>query len=647
MRTATARAAARGSKRGGGADRGGKRRRDGAARSASARTCPSADRPRRHGLDSTADAAQRVPRWPARPGLVGRALLVRLLAAERRQRVTVLARKPLPATIARDPRLTVRVGELPTLAARGDGRRRRLHRARHDDQGRRLGSGVSRRRSRPRRRHRARARARAGARRLAVVSALGAERRSRVFYNRVKGEMEDSWSTGLGYESVVIARPSLLHRRPRVARPADARAARSGRRACSGRCCRSCRRACGRSRQRRSPRRWSPRSTRARPARACCRRPTCNGSAAAERSAVAALRPHPHARVPAARLPRRYLLTALDPAQRVALVLAQHLLEVVQAVGIDAVAHGAARLVLVRTVAKAAARRRASRRRQSSRAARRSSASGRSVLRPGVSMMQPPPGSRCSERAVVVCMPRPSFTRTPPVSWTAAPSKVLVSVDLPAPDEPRTTSVSPKPVEMREHRGALRGRWHRLRRPRGRRADDGAAARAARRAAPDRAPRGRPWSARPEADAARRHERQVALEAAQVEVVVEAHDDERAVDVADDRVNGCRRRRGGRCASSARRARAPRGRRPRRRRRAPSRRPRARRRRRGAGAARRGRRARRCRRSAARPPRWTTVMRIGARARAAVRRGRRTRAHARRVSLQPIARRDDRNRKCS
>jgi uncharacterized protein YbjT (DUF2867 family) len=40
-------------------------------------------------------------------GLVGRALLVRLLAAERRQRVTVLARKPLPATSARDPRLTV------------------------------------------------------------------------------------------------------------------------------------------------------------------------------------------------------------------------------------------------------------------------------------------------------------------------------------------------------------------------------------------------------------------------------------------------------------------------------------------------------------------------------------------------------------
>jgi uncharacterized protein YbjT (DUF2867 family) len=49
----------------------------------------------------------------------------------------------------------------------------------------------------------------AGARRLAVISALGADRRSRVFYSRVKGEMEDA-VTGLGYESVVLARPALL-----------------------------------------------------------------------------------------------------------------------------------------------------------------------------------------------------------------------------------------------------------------------------------------------------------------------------------------------------------------------------------------------------------------------------------------------------
>lgn len=48
-----------------------------------------------------------------------------------------------------------------------------------------------------------------GAQRLAVVSALGANARSGVFYNRVKGEMQDA-VTQLGYKSVVLAQPSLL-----------------------------------------------------------------------------------------------------------------------------------------------------------------------------------------------------------------------------------------------------------------------------------------------------------------------------------------------------------------------------------------------------------------------------------------------------
>ena len=55
----------------------------------------------------------------------------------------------------------------------------------------------------------ARAARAAGARRLGVVSALGADARSAVFYNRVKGEMQDAIRT-LGYESVVFAQPSLL-----------------------------------------------------------------------------------------------------------------------------------------------------------------------------------------------------------------------------------------------------------------------------------------------------------------------------------------------------------------------------------------------------------------------------------------------------
>lgn len=55
----------------------------------------------------------------------------------------------------------------------------------------------------------ARAARAAGATRLAVVSALGADPTSRIFYNRVKGEMEIAIMQ-IGYESVVIAQPSML-----------------------------------------------------------------------------------------------------------------------------------------------------------------------------------------------------------------------------------------------------------------------------------------------------------------------------------------------------------------------------------------------------------------------------------------------------
>lgn len=48
-----------------------------------------------------------------------------------------------------------------------------------------------------------------GARHFLLVSAVGAARDSRFFYNRVKGEVEDT-ITALGIRSVTIARPSLL-----------------------------------------------------------------------------------------------------------------------------------------------------------------------------------------------------------------------------------------------------------------------------------------------------------------------------------------------------------------------------------------------------------------------------------------------------
>lgn len=54
-----------------------------------------------------------------------------------------------------------------------------------------------------------------GARHFLIVSAVGALSDSRIFYNRVKGEVEDALRT-IPYRSVTIVRPSLLvgHRRP-------------------------------------------------------------------------------------------------------------------------------------------------------------------------------------------------------------------------------------------------------------------------------------------------------------------------------------------------------------------------------------------------------------------------------------------------
>src|SRR5580692_6678166 len=55
----------------------------------------------------------------------------------------------------------------------------------------------------------ARAALEAGARRCGLVSAMGADAKSKVFYNRVKGELEEALAQ-LPFEGLVIARPSLL-----------------------------------------------------------------------------------------------------------------------------------------------------------------------------------------------------------------------------------------------------------------------------------------------------------------------------------------------------------------------------------------------------------------------------------------------------
>lgn len=49
----------------------------------------------------------------------------------------------------------------------------------------------------------------AGVRKLGLVSAMGANARSSVFYNRVKGELEDAL-VQLHFDGLIIARPSLL-----------------------------------------------------------------------------------------------------------------------------------------------------------------------------------------------------------------------------------------------------------------------------------------------------------------------------------------------------------------------------------------------------------------------------------------------------
>lgn len=140
-------------------------------------------------------------------GLIGRALLALLLAREAYRSVTVLARGPARG-IAADPKLEWRgvdFAHLPDPFPAVDD----LYVA--------LGTTIKVAGSESAFRQVdfdyvvaiARAARQAGATRLAVVSALGADTKSRIFYNRVKGEMQEAIGR-LGYESVALAQPSLL-----------------------------------------------------------------------------------------------------------------------------------------------------------------------------------------------------------------------------------------------------------------------------------------------------------------------------------------------------------------------------------------------------------------------------------------------------
>lgn len=140
-------------------------------------------------------------------GLVGAELLRQLLAAEEYDRVIALGRRRLEVA---HPKLTQEVADfvaLEQVAAE-------LH---CTDAYCCLGTTIKTAGSRAAFRavdHTAVlafawAAQRAGAQRFFVVSALGADAGSRVFYNRVKGETEDALRV-LGFSTLAIFQPSLL-----------------------------------------------------------------------------------------------------------------------------------------------------------------------------------------------------------------------------------------------------------------------------------------------------------------------------------------------------------------------------------------------------------------------------------------------------
>lgn len=154
-----------------------------------------------------ASATPRTALLAGATGLVGRALLPLLLASKHYRGVHVLLRRAAP-DIKPSPKLKVHHVDFAMLPAAFPT---------VDDVFITLGTTIKVAGSEAAFRkvdfgfvvNTARAARAAGATRLAVVSALGADAKSRVFYNRVKGEMEAAIAQ-LGYKSIVIAQPSLL-----------------------------------------------------------------------------------------------------------------------------------------------------------------------------------------------------------------------------------------------------------------------------------------------------------------------------------------------------------------------------------------------------------------------------------------------------
>jgi uncharacterized protein YbjT (DUF2867 family) len=151
-------------------------------------------------------------------GLVGRHLLRLLLDAPEYDRVIAIGRAPLAVTHPKLRSLTVDFAAL-------EGRAAELS---CDDAFCCLGTTIKRSGSPENFRsvdHAAVlafawAARRGGAQRLFLVSALGANSASRVFYNRVKGETEEALFV-LGFRTLAIFRPSLLLGKRADFRPAE------------------------------------------------------------------------------------------------------------------------------------------------------------------------------------------------------------------------------------------------------------------------------------------------------------------------------------------------------------------------------------------------------------------------------------------
>ncbi len=155
-------------------------------------------------------------------GLVGGFLLRQLLDAPEYDRVVALGRRPLDLAHPRLVQVTADFAALDQVAAN----------LRCDDAFCCLGTTIRQAGSRDAFRAVdhvavlafAWAARRGGAARFFAVSSLGADARSRIFYNRVKGETEAALEV-LGFKTLAIFRPSLLLGSRRESRPGERLAA--------------------------------------------------------------------------------------------------------------------------------------------------------------------------------------------------------------------------------------------------------------------------------------------------------------------------------------------------------------------------------------------------------------------------------------